>query len=85
MERFKNDVLDAETPPEQADVLLSTVHTAKGMEWDTVQPGFLLLWCTTLWILQLYLGRRDAETPQLAAHIENTSRLRWLALAAANP
>ena len=62
-----------------------TRDTAKGMEWDTVQPGFLLLWCTTLWILQLYLGRRDAETPQLAAQIENTSRLRWLALASCAP
>jgi superfamily I DNA/RNA helicase len=34
--RFKREVLDADVAHADADVVLSTVHAAKGMEWDRV-------------------------------------------------
>jgi superfamily I DNA/RNA helicase len=37
IEKFKNFVLDRQFNTSEADIILSTVHSAKGMEWDQVQ------------------------------------------------
>ena len=37
MAKFKEHVLDKKYTQEEADVVLSTVHSAKGMEWDNVE------------------------------------------------
>ena len=37
VERFKRDVMSPKHKPEDADIVLSTVHAAKGMEWDNVE------------------------------------------------
>lgn len=34
---FKNEVMDKKYNEDEADVILSTTHAAKGMEWDNVQ------------------------------------------------
>jgi hypothetical protein len=37
MEFFKKHVLDKDVPVEQADIILTTCHKAKGLEWANVQ------------------------------------------------
>ncbi len=37
MELFKREVIDKNYKAEEADIILSTCHAAKGMEWDHVQ------------------------------------------------
>ena len=37
VERFKQEVIDKNHSLEEADLILSTCHAAKGMEWDNVQ------------------------------------------------
>jgi len=37
MDRFRTEVMDKNYPSEEADIILSTCHAAKGMEWDNVQ------------------------------------------------
>jgi superfamily I DNA/RNA helicase len=34
---FREEIIDRNYPGAEADVILSTVHAAKGMEWDYVQ------------------------------------------------
>lgn len=36
MQAFKEDVIDANHPKEHADIILSTIHAAKGAEWENV-------------------------------------------------
>jgi UvrD/REP helicase N-terminal domain/UvrD-like helicase C-terminal domain len=37
MKVFQEEVLDKMVSPEEADIILTTCHSAKGMEWDNVQ------------------------------------------------
>lgn len=37
MDLFRREVMDKKYSAEEADVILSTTHAAKGMEWDNVQ------------------------------------------------
>ena len=37
LDLFKEHVMVKNTPAEEADVILTTCHSAKGLEWDNVQ------------------------------------------------
>jgi superfamily I DNA/RNA helicase len=47
MKAFKDHVMNKTVSPEQADIILTTCHSAKGMEWDNVQvcEDFVELCC----------------------------------------
>ena len=50
LREFQLNVLNKSVPQAQADVVLSTIHTAKGMEWDNVEIGEDLV------VLNLFTG-----------------------------